>query len=96
MDSSQFSVSLKRRAIYFLLAISVVRSATVFAQAGPAQPDSSSQHLDEVASSFTKDNAFMGAVLVANGPTILLDSGYGKAVVEWNIPNSPNVKFRIG
>jgi CubicO group peptidase (beta-lactamase class C family) len=96
MISSECSVSLKRRVIYVLLAICVVGSATVFAQTGPAQPDSSSQRLDEVASSFTKDNAFMGAVLVANGPTILLDRGYGKAVVEWNIPNSPDVKFRIG
>ena len=96
MSSSQCSVSLNRRVIYFLLVICVVHPATVFAQAGPAQPDSSSQRLDEVASSFTKDNAFMGAVLVANGPTTLLDKGYGKAVVEWNIPDSPNVKFRIG
>jgi CubicO group peptidase (beta-lactamase class C family) len=96
MNSSQCSASLRRRIIYFLLAICVVRPATAFAQADPARPDLSIQRLDEVASSFTKDNAFMGAVLVANGPTTLLDKGYGKAVVEWNIPNSPNVKFRIG
>src|SRR4029077_6821221 len=96
MNSSQCSVSLRRRIIYFLLAICVVCPATAFAQAGPARPDLSIQRLDEVASSFTKDDAFMGAVLVANGPTTLLDKGYGKAVVEWNIPNSPDVKFRIG
>ncbi len=38
----------------------------------------------------------MGAVLVAKGSDILLDKGYGKAVIEWNIPDSPDVKFRIG
>lgn len=38
----------------------------------------------------------MGAVVVAKGADILLDKGYGKAVVEWNIPNSPDAKFRIG
>jgi CubicO group peptidase (beta-lactamase class C family) len=38
----------------------------------------------------------MGAVLVAKGSDILLDKGYGKAVMEWNIPDSPDVKFRIG
>lgn len=96
MHSSQCSASLIRRVIYFLLAIWVVRSATVFAQAGVVEPDSSTQRLDEVASSFTKDNAFMGAVLVVKGSTILLDKAYGKAVLEWNIPDSPNVKFRIG
>lgn len=96
MNSSLCSVSFKRRVIYFLLAFCVVRSVTVFARAGPAQPDSSSQRLDEVASSFTKDDAFMGSVLVAKGQSVLLNKGYGKAVVEWNIPNSPDVKFRIG
>jgi CubicO group peptidase (beta-lactamase class C family) len=96
MNNSQCSASLIRRVIYFLFAIWVVRSATVFAQAGAVEPDSSNQRLDEVASSFTKDNAFMGAVLVVKGPNILLDKAYGKAVLEWSIPDSPNVKFRIG
>jgi CubicO group peptidase (beta-lactamase class C family) len=52
--------------------------------------------LQEVAGSFAKDDSFMGAVLVAKGSDILLDKGYGKAVVEWNISDSPDVKFRIG
>src|ERR1035438_296769 len=65
-------------------------------QTDAVEPDSTKQRLGEVASSFTKDDGFMGAVLVAKGSDILLDKGYGKAVVEWNIPNSPDVKFRIG
>lgn len=65
-------------------------------QTGAIEPDSTRQRLDEVANSFTSDDAFMGTVLVAKGPDILLDKGYGKAVVEWNIPDSPGVKFRIG
>ena len=65
-------------------------------QADAVEPDSLNQRLDEVASSFTKDDAFMGAVLVARDNTILFDKAYGKAVLEWNIPNSPDVKFRIG
>jgi CubicO group peptidase (beta-lactamase class C family) len=88
--------SLMRWTNYFWLAICVVCCATAFAQAGATQPDSSNQRLDEVARSFTKDDAFMGAVLVAKGSDVLLDKGYGKAVVEWNISNSPDVKFRIG
>jgi CubicO group peptidase (beta-lactamase class C family) len=65
-------------------------------QADAVEPDSTKQRLNEVANSFTKDNAFMGAVLVAKSSDIFLDKGYGKAVVEWNIPDSPEVKFRIG
>src|ERR1700679_1946986 len=69
---------------------------STLSQADAVEPNSTKQRLDEVAGSFTKDDAFMGAVLVANGSDILLDKGYGKAVMEWNIPDSPDVKFRIG
>jgi len=65
-------------------------------QADSVEPNSTKQRLDEVARSFAKDDAFMGAVRVAKGSDILLDQGYGKAVMEWNIPDSPDVKFRIG
>lgn len=39
---------------------------------------------------------FMGSVLVAQDGKILLSKGYGWANVEWNIPNSPSTKFRLG
>jgi CubicO group peptidase (beta-lactamase class C family) len=96
MNSSKIRDFLNRISIYLLTAICVVYCARALAQTGAAVPDSTKERLDEVASSFTRDDAFMGAVLVAKGPDILLDKGYGKAVVEWNIPNSPDAKFRIG
>jgi len=52
--------------------------------------------LNQIASSYTSNNAFMGAVLVVEGDRILLDRGYGSADLEWNIPNAPDVKFRLG
>lgn len=52
--------------------------------------------LDQIASSCTKDNAFMGAVLVAEGDKIVLDKGYGMASLEWSIPDTPDTKFRLG
>lgn len=52
--------------------------------------------LDQVASSYAANNAFMGTVLVADGDRILLNKGYGMANLEWEIPNAPGVKFRIG
>lgn len=42
------------------------------------------------------ETEFMGAVLVAQGDTILLDKGYGAANLEWSIPNTPATRFRIG
>jgi CubicO group peptidase (beta-lactamase class C family) len=38
----------------------------------------------------------MGAVLVTNGDQVLLDKGFGMAVLEWNVPNTPDTKFRLG
>jgi CubicO group peptidase (beta-lactamase class C family) len=61
-------------------------------------PDEASRNarLDQIASSYTKDNAFMGTVLVAESDKILLDRGYGMASLEWSIPNTPDAKFRLG
>jgi len=52
--------------------------------------------LDQVASSYTAGNAFMGTVLVVDGDQVLLDKGYGMADMEWNIANVPEAKFRLG
>src|SRR6476661_3956575 len=39
---------------------------------------------------------FMGSVLVAQDGKVLLDKGYGFANLEWDIPNTPTTKFRLG
>lgn len=52
--------------------------------------------LDQVAQSYASSNRFMGSVLVARGREILVSKGYGFANLEWNIPNSPQAKFRLG
>jgi len=52
--------------------------------------------MEEVVRSVTPDNRFMGTVLVARGENVLLNKGYGSANLEWEIPNSPATKFRIG
>ena len=60
-------------------------------------PDARSGRLDAVVRSYAEsDNTFMGAVLVAEGDRVLLDKGYGSADLEWNIPNAPDVRFRLG
>lgn len=38
----------------------------------------------------------MGSVLVVDGDQVLLDKSYGKAVLEWDVPNTPDTKFRLG
>jgi len=52
--------------------------------------------LEQVASSYTAGNAFMGTVLVVDSDRVLLEKGYGMADLEWGNPNAPDVKFRLG
>ncbi len=52
--------------------------------------------MDQIVQSYVAGRQFMGSVLVARGPDILLNKGYGSANLEWDIPNSPSTKFRLG
>ncbi len=52
--------------------------------------------MDEVVQSYVRDKTFMGTVLVARGGDVILSKGYGSANLEWNIPNTPVTKFRLG
>lgn len=52
--------------------------------------------MEQVIDTHVKNKTFMGAVLVAKGGTVLLSKGYGSANLEWEIPNAPDTKFRLG
>ena len=53
--------------------------------------------MDQAVKSLADNNRkFMGSVLVARGGDKILSRGYGFANLEWNIPNAPDTKFRLG
>jgi CubicO group peptidase (beta-lactamase class C family) len=52
--------------------------------------------LDHVVDAYQKNRNFMGSALVAKGGKVLLEKGYGMANLEWNVPNTPDTKFRLG
>jgi len=52
--------------------------------------------MDQIVQTFVANNQFMGTALVARGDQVLFNKGYGSANLEWNIPNAPNTKFRLG
>jgi CubicO group peptidase (beta-lactamase class C family) len=52
--------------------------------------------MEHIIQSSVIDQQFMGSVLVSLEGKILLDKGFGYANLEWQIPNSPTTKFRIG
>jgi len=57
---------------------------------------STDSRLQQIIQSYVKGHQFMGSVLVAKGSNMILNQGYGSADLEWNIPNSPTTKFRLG
>src|ERR1044072_471981 len=54
------------------------------------------QRMEGVVQSYVRNQTFMGAVLVARGGDVILSKGYGSANLEWDIPNTPATKFRLG
>ncbi len=64
-------------------------TAAAFAQTPEAR-------VEQVIQSYVADNTFMGTVLIAKGGNIILDKGYGYANLEWQVPNTPETKFRLG
>src|SRR5438128_5761268 len=52
--------------------------------------------MDRIIQSHVDSKQFMGSVLVAQGGKVLLNNGYGSANLEWDIPDSPQTKFRLG
>jgi CubicO group peptidase (beta-lactamase class C family) len=52
--------------------------------------------MEELIRGRVDDGSFMGTVLVARADAVILSKGYGSANLEWNLPNTPSTKFRIG
>lgn len=54
------------------------------------------KQIDELISKYNEYRYFYGSALVADNYEVVFKKGYGLANVEWNIPNTPDTKFRIG
>ena len=73
---------------------------TLLAQMSPASaadstPDNSAK-IDKLMSQYADCCSFTGTVLVSDHDKVIFKKGYGLANREWNIPNTPEVKFRLG
>ena len=52
--------------------------------------------IDNFMSQYAECCSFTGTVLVSEHDKVIFKKGYGLANREWNIPNTPDVKFRLG
>src|SRR6266446_6846269 len=76
------------------VAVCVAGSCAVLGSSCSAQDNLT--RMEQVVQSYVSNKQFMGSVLIARDQTIVLDKGYGFANLEWNVPNSPTTKFRLG
>ncbi len=53
-------------------------------------------HMEEVVNHYADNKKFMGSVLIARDGKMLLEKGYGFANLEWDVPNAPTTKVRLG
>ena len=57
---------------------------------------SKSDDIDALLDQYLSYGKFNGSALVAKDGEVILKKGYGMANMEWDIPNSPNTKHRLG
>lgn len=74
--------------IYILAALLLVCSLS-FAQTKVEQ-------IDKLISTYVDYDKFNGSVLVADQGKVIYKKGFGMANKEWDIPNQPNTKHRLG
>jgi CubicO group peptidase (beta-lactamase class C family) len=72
-----------------LLVIALLSASVALAQ-------DKAQKIDELLKTYHDYGQFNGSVLVADGGKVVYKKGFGMANFEWEIPNQPDTKFRIG
>jgi CubicO group peptidase (beta-lactamase class C family) len=72
------------------------RLVTLFVVTAACSAQHGVSRMEEVVQFYVSQKQFMGTVLVARGSDVLLSKGYGFANLEWDIPDSPSTKFRLG
>ncbi len=76
-----------------LVALLLVATATSVGI--PASTDKASA-IESLLGAYHDAGAFNGTALVADSGTVIVKKGYGLADFEWQIPNTPDTKFRLG
>jgi len=79
-----------------LLACAMILLALQGAALGQQAARDKAAKIDEVMTAANKHRLFNGSVLVAENGKVIYRKGFGLANMEWNIPNTPETRFRLG
>ena len=75
--------------LFRFFAISLVLTSQLFAA-------TNAEKIDALLAEYNKQRYFNGSALVAEHGNVILRKGYGLANMEWQVPNAPDTKFRLG
>lgn len=78
-----------KKYIFVFSILFVISSAVLLAQ-------TTAEKIDNLISQYNENKFFNGSALVSDNFETIFKKGYGLANMEWNIPNTPDTKFRIG
>lgn len=79
-----------------VLLVLILQGAALAQRASARRPSPKAAKIDEVMTLANKYRLFNGAVLVAENGKVIYKKGLGLANMEWNIPNTPETRFRLG
>lgn len=80
---------MKTRKLFAFLFIILMSASSAMAQ-------DAAQKIDALLKNYYDYGQFNGSVLVADKGKVIYKKGFGMANMEWEIPNQPDTKFRIG
>lgn len=64
--------------------------------AAPSAAQDRAQRIDRLLRAYHQQRQFNGGALVAEAGSTLYKAGHGHASMEWEVPNAPDTRFRIG
>ncbi len=70
--------------------------AALFLFSSTAAAQDKAGQIDGLMKIYADYGKFNGTVLVAENGKVIYKKGFGQANMEWNIPNGPDTKFRLG
>ena len=79
-----------------LIQIALLVIATLLATYHLGEAQNKARLIDDLVQKYYEYGQFNGTVLVAEQGKVIFKKGYGEANKEWDIPNTPDTKFRLG
>jgi len=86
---------MRKSKVQSIFKINVILIAFLFASTLVISQNKADQ-IDDLISKYTEYGKFNGSALVARDGKIIFKKGYGMANMEWDIPNAPDTKHRLG